>query len=545
MKLNKALFLALLLPLILGSCSSNCKEDAHDGYAHLYQNLPFEMPVLQRPAFPANEVNLKDYGAIPDGVHLNTEAFEKAFAAIAEKGGGKLIVPSGIWFTGPIVLRSNVNLHLEEGALILFSPDADLYPLVNTVYEGLDTRRCQSPISGRNLENVAITGKGAINGSGEAWRPLKRGKVSEGFWNKVVKSGGVLKTPDYWLPSEGALQGELKNANTPDKNFTDEEWASFKRYLRPVMVSIIECKNVLLEGVLFENSPAWNIHPLMCENVIIDGIFVRNPGFSQNGDGVDLESCVNTIIVNSTFDVGDDAICIKSGKNEDGRRRNRPTENVIVANCRVFQGHGGFVVGSEMSGSVRNISVSDCQFLGTDVGLRFKAGRGRGGVVENIHIKNINMFNIATEALLFDLYYGGKSAVEALEEGTDTPAAANIPAVDETTPVFKDIYVKNMIARNVRRAMFFNGLPEMKIANINVEDVMISSNIGAEILESKNITFKNVRIESQSGPALILGNVENVKITDFTYPKSLTEVVSIKGENKDIQLPEQLQKYVK
>lgn len=545
MKLNRNLFWALLFPLLLGSCSNNCNKESQKGYDYLYKDLPFEMPVLQRPTFPANEVNIKDFGGNPDGIQLNTEAFEKAFAALEAKGGGQLTVPSGVWYTGPIVFRSNVNLHLEKGALILFSADYDLYPLVETVYEGLDTRRCQSPISGRNLENIAITGGGAINGSGDAWRPLKRGKVSENLWNKVVKSGGVLKDPNYWFPSEQSLLGEKMNANTPSKDFTEADWLSFKNYLRPVMVSFIECKNVLLEGVLFENSPAWNIHPLMCENVIIDNIFVRNPGYSQNGDGVDLESCVNSIIVNSTFDVGDDAICIKSGKNEDGRRRNRPTVNVIVNNCRVFQGHGGFVVGSEMSGSVRNISVSDCQFLGTDVGLRFKAGRGRGGVVENIHIENINMFNIATEAFLFDLYYGGKSAVEALEDGDGKTIQPNIPPVDETTPAFKDIYVKNMTARNVRRAMFFNGLPEMKISNINVEDVIISSTIGAELLESKGITFKNVKIMPKEGPALILGNVEDVTISDFGYPSDLTEVVKTSGVNKNVQLPEDLQKYIK
>ncbi len=221
-----------------------------------------------------------------------------------------------------------------------FSADFNLYPLVNTVFEGLDTRRCQSPISGgRNLENIAITGKGSINGSGEAWRPLKKAKVTAYHWKEVVASGGVVKDGNYWFPSEGSKKGlEISDMNVPPKNLTEAEWMEVRDFLRPVMVSFIECKNVLLEGVLFENSPSWNIHPLMCENVIIDNIFVRNPGYAQNGDGVDLESCVNTIIVNSTFDVGDDAICIKSGKDEDGRKRNRPTENVIIDNCKVFRG---------------------------------------------------------------------------------------------------------------------------------------------------------------------------------------------------------------
>ena len=512
-------------------------------YEYLYKDLSFKMPILQYPTFPANQVSISDFGGIPDGVTLNTEAFAKAMEALAQKGGGTLNVPSGVWYTGPIVFKSNINMHLEKGALILFSSDFNLYPLVNTVFEGLDTRRCQSPISGRNLENIAITGEGSINGSGEGWRPLKKGKVIASHWKSVVNSGGVVLDGDYWFPSKSSLKGhQISDMNVPRGNLTDAQWLEVKDFLRPVLVSFIECKNILLEGVLFENSPAWNIHPLMCENVIIDNVFIRNPGFSQNGDGLDLESCVNSIIVNSTFDVGDDAICIKSGKDEDGRRRARPTENVIIDNCKVFQGHGGFVVGSEMSGGVKNISVANCQFLGTDVGLRFKSTRGRGGVVENIYIRDINMFDIATESFLFDLYYGGKSAVESLEDGDETPVETIMPQVDETTPVFRNIYVKNLVSRNARRAMFFNGLPEMNIDNINVKNVTISATKGAELVESKDIIFKNVKIIPKEGPALILKNVENVNISGFEYPHSLTEAVHVIGNNKNVKLPDSIKK---
>ncbi|MDR1882697.1 MAG: glycoside hydrolase family 28 protein [Prevotella sp.] len=512
-------------------------------YNCLYKDLPFNMPVIQRPVFPDNQISVADYGGVPDGITLNTVAFAKAIDALSKKGGGTLLVPSGVWYTGPIVFKSNMNLHLEKGALILFSADFDLYPLVNTVFEGLDTRRCQSPVSGRDLENIAITGEGSINGSGEAWRPLKKGKVMESHWKRVIGSGGVLKDGNSWFPSKGSLKGfEISDMNVPRRDLTEAEWMEIKDFLRPVMVSFIECKNVLLEGVLFENSPSWNIHPLMCENVILDNVLVRNPGYAQNGDGLDLESCKNSIIVNSVFDVGDDAICIKSGKDEDGRRRNRPTENVLIDNCKVFQGHGGFVVGSEMSGSVRNISVSNCQFLGTDVGLRFKSCRGRGGVVENIYIRDVNMFDIATESFLFDLYYGGKSAVESLEDGDPAPVVSAIPAVDETTPAFKNIYVKNLVSRNARRAMFFNGLPEMKIENINVENVTVTANIGAEVMESRNINFKNVKIIPEQGAALVLKNVENVNISGFEFPASSKEAINISGNNKNIQLPETIDK---
>lgn len=504
--------------------------EAKNHYQYLYKDLPFSMPLVKVPVFKNNKVSVEKFGGVGDGITLNTNAFAKAMDALAAKGGGTLIVPKGIWFTGPIVFRSNINMHLEKGAVILFSPDFNLYPIVETIFEGLDTRRCQSPISGRNLVNVAITGQGSINGYGEAWRPLKKNKVTASQWKKMIGAGGVVKNNDTWYPSESSFKGsQISDMNVPRQNLTEQEWLEIKDFLRPVMVSFIECKNVYLQGVLFENSPSWNLHPLMCENVILDGLFVRNPGYSQNGDGLDLESCRNSIIVNCTFDVGDDGICIKSGKDEPGRRRARPTENVIVDNCKVFQGHGGFVVGSEMSGGVRNISVKNCQFLGTDVGLRFKSTRGRGGVVENIYISDIYMFNIETESFLFDLYYGGKSAVETLEDGDVTPTEEKLLPVTEETPVFRNIFVKNLVSRNARRAMLFNGLPEMKINNIQIEDINITAQYGAQLSNSKDIVFKNVHIVPQNGSALILKEVDNFNSENFTYPAGIENPIDFQG----------------
>lgn len=521
------LFVFITITVTHLSCS-DASANSENKYSYLYKDLPFEMPVIERPVFPDNKVYINEYGGIPDGITLNTDAFEKAMSTLSDKGGGTLIVPQGIWFTGPITFRSNINLHLEKGALILFSPDFDLYPLTKTVYEGKETRRCQSPISGKNLENIAITGEGAINGSGEAWRPLKKMKVTESYWNEVVNSGGVLKDAGLWLPSQKALKGDSIITNNLQESLTEEGWLSIKDYLRPVMISFIECKNILLNGVLFENSPSWNIHPLMCENLIVDNIEVRNPPYSQNGDGLDIESCKNVIVTDCSFDVGDDAICIKSGKDEDGRRRARPTENVIIKNCRVFKGHGGFVVGSEMSGGVKNISVSDCLFMGTDVGLRFKSARGRGGVVENIYINNINMFDIVHEPLSFNLYYFTKR--------TDT-----IPAVDETTPEFRNIYIRDIVARNANKAMLFNGLPEMNISGINIENTVISSKSGAELTDAQDVNFKNVRIYSQNAPTLILTDVKNMKVTDFKYSDNIDNPVKIQGsKSENIMLPESL-----
>ena len=538
--LNKTIKVIGIFVLVF-TCSTAL---AANNYDYLYTNLPFSMPKVEAPVFKNNVVTVTDFGGLGDGYTLNTEAFKKAISALSKKGGGQLTVPAGVWFTGPIELVSNINLHLDKGALILFSPDFTLYPLVNTIFEGLATRRCQSPVSARNAVNVAITGEGSINGSGEAWRPLKKAKVTDAYWKKVIKSGGVLKDPTYWFPTKGSLKGEsISDSNVPRGIMTDSSWLEVKDFLRPAMVNFIECRNVMLQGVLFENSPSWNIHPLLCTNVIIDNITVRNPSYSQNGDGIDVESCKNVLIVKSTFDVGDDAICIKSGKDEEGRLRARPAENIIVDNCKVFKGHGGFVVGSEMSGGARNISVRNCQFLGTDVGLRFKSNRGRGGLVENIYISNIYMFDIATDSFLFDLYYTGKSASESLDEGDTTPVEVKAPPVTKETPSFRNIYVSNIVSRNARRAMFFNGLPEMNISNINVENAIITSQYGAVICESDGIKFKNVHIIQQTGPALTLQNVKNFDLKEFIYPENLPEAVKIVGKSQNIQLPASIEKF--
>ena len=466
-------------------------------YAKYTEKLPFPMPEVTAPVIPDNQVNLKDFGAGGDGITLNTEAFAKAIDALVQKGGGKLVVPQGVWHTGPIVLKSHINLHLNAGAVILFAADETLYPLIDTSFEGLDTRRCQSPLSANGATDIAITGKGVIDGNGQYWRPVKKGKVTENHWKELLAIPGSQEMkPGYWVPSAGYAKGEQgANMNVPNAK-TDAEWNAIKRFVRPVMVSLVKCKNVHLKGVIFQNSPAWNLHPLMCENVIVEDVLVRNPSFAQNGDALDLESCKNALIINSRFDAGDDGICIKSGKDADGRRRGIPCENVVVKGCTVFAGHGGFVVGSEMSGGVKNILVDQCQFLGTDVGLRFKSTRGRGGIVENIYIKNISMTDIKTDAITFNMYYGGKSVAEMLADGDNPDNVTKMP-VNEETPIFRNIDIKNIICNGAGRAMEFNGLPEMPIDGISLKDITILAKKDAVFTNCQNITKKNVNITIQ------------------------------------------------
>ena len=493
---------------------------AGNEYAQLYDNLPFEMPVISRPTFPSLTVSITDFGGVSDGVTLNTKAFADAIDNLSSKGGGTLNVPSGVWLTGPIELKSNINLHLDGGAMIVFAADETLYKTVYVVYEGFQAWRTQSPISGVNLENVAITGQGVIDGNGGMWRPVKKDKMNAAEWRNLTAKGGIIDG-NTWYPSQSYIDGQAYAAGDRRAMLSQDEASSIKRFLRPVMVQLVGCKNVLLEGVTFQNSPAWNVHPLMCENLIVDGVFIKNPDYAQNGDGLDVESCKNVIIYRSTLDVGDDAICLKSGKDEAGRKRGIPTENVIVRDCRVFHGHGGFVVGSEMSGGVNNVSVADCQFLGTDVGLRFKSCRGRGGVVKNIYIDNVNMLNVSGEGLLFDLYYFVKNPPK------------EIPPVDETTPRFCDIFINNVTSFNSGKALKFNGIPEMPIDNIHISNSVFTAREGGLLSESENILLDNVTVRPDSGPAMTVNNVSNATFTGCNFDSETPIVYT--GNNKNVK----------
>lgn len=489
----KLICLMIALSATMSAQAQDCCKEGNP-YKKYTQNLPFEMQEVKAPVIPERQVNLKDFGAVGNGVTLCTDAFTKAIQTLSDQGGGHLIVPSGVWFTGPIILKSNIDLHLEMGAVIQFSPDESLYSIIKTSFEGLDTRRCQSPLSAYGAENISITGQGVIDGNGQFWRPVKKAKVTEAQWKEVLSRPGGLETkPGYWVPDQGYAKAQ-KNAdlNVP-KAVSDEEWNAIKRFLRPVMISLVDCKNVLLKDVIFQNSPAWNLHPMLCENIIIDGVLARNPAYAQNGDALDLESCKNALIVNSKFDAGDDGICIKSGKDADGRRRGRPCENVVVDGCTVFAGHGGFVVGSEMSGGVRNILVNHCQFLGTDVGLRFKSTRGRGGIVENIFINDISMTDIKTDAITFNMYYGGKSVAEMLADGDNPDNTTEMPVTEET-PIFRHIDIRNIVCSGAGRAMEFNGLPEMPIEDITLKDIHIIAKKDAEFTNYKDVKQENVTI---------------------------------------------------
>lgn len=496
-----------------------------------YKNVEFKMPKVNAPVIPNNTVNLKDFGAVNGGYVLNTKAFADAIEAVSKKGGGKVIIPPGIWFTGPIILKSNLELHAETGALIKFSTDKNLYPIIETSFEGLNTWRCISPIYGKNLVNVAFTGNGVWDGSGEAWRQVKKSKLTEEQWKKFVASGGVLnEKKDNWYPSEQYLKGSKgADQNVRHDLKTKEEFEAIHDFLRPVLVSIQNSKRVLFDGPVFQNSPAWNLHPFMVEDLILRNITVRNPWFSQNGDGLDVESCKNVIIENSSFDVGDDAICIKSGKDKDGRDRGVACENIIVKNNIIYHGHGGVTVGSEMSGGVKNLHVSNCTFMGTDVGLRFKSTRGRGGIVENIYISDIFMTDIPSQAISFDLYYGGKSIAETLAEGGNTVSTKAVPVTEET-PQFKNISIKNVTIKGAQQAVFLQGLPEMNLENIEISNLIAKAEKGFSIIDANGIKINHAKLDIANPTVFEIYNTKNMSLKNTEFNSTSVKAISINGE---------------
>lgn len=495
------------------------------------EGIEFEMAQINEPVIPDYSVNITEFGAIRGGQVTNTQAFADAIEAVSKKGGGKVIIPAGVWLTGPIILKSNLELHAESGALIRFSTDKDLYPVIETNFEGLNTWRCLSPIYGKNVENIAFTGSGIWDGSGDAWRMVKKSKLTDSQWKKLVASGGVLDDKKQtWYPSEQFKIG----SNNADQNVrldlkTKEEFVAIRDFLRPVMVSIQNSKNVMFNGPVFQNSPAWCIHPLVVENLIIRNLTVRNPWYSQNGDGIDVESCKNVIVEDSNFDVGDDAICIKSGKDKDGRERNIPCENLVIRNNIVYHGHGGVTVGSEMSGGVRNMHVSNCTFMGTDVGLRFKSNRGRGGVVENIFISDIWMTDIPTNAISFNLYYGGQSVSEMMEEG-GTQIAAQPEPVTEETPQFKNISIKNIIIKGANQAVFLQGLPEMNLENVEITNLLAEAKNGFSIVDANGVKISKVKIATKNNTVFDILNSKNVELSDIEFNSTSTSAVKIDGE---------------
>ena len=365
---------------------------------------------VKLPAFVDRIVYVDNYGARPycytiEDASRNADAINRAINYISEKGGGTVVIPEGIWFTAPIEIKSDVELRIEKNAILKFSKDIDQYPLIITNYEGQECIRAKSPITAENAINIGITGGGVIDGSGDLWRPVKQFKLTDRQWEALMKKSQYTidtKEGGIWMPTESSFKGNEHNIQLDAENAL-EKASEYYDFYRPVMVSLRHCKRILLDGVTFMNSPAWNIHPFFCKNLTVRNVTVSNPYYAQNGDGIDVESCKKVHIHNCTFETGDDAICLKSGKNAVARQIEGPCEDVYIHDCLVNKGHGGFVIGSEMSRGIKNVLVENCTFLGTDVGVRIKSALGRGGVIENINVKNIKLLVYTIMGLLAGL----------------------------------------------------------------------------------------------------------------------------------------------
>jgi polygalacturonase len=492
-----------------------------------------KLPVIIQPKFKKDTFHIVKYGAVPDGNTLNTKSITAAIQACNSKGGGVVAVPAGLWLTGPIVIKSNVNLYLAAGATLLFTKDKNEYPLVKGNWEGLPQMRNQSPISATGATNIAITGKGIVDGNGDGWRAVKKDKLTESQWRNLVESGGILSDDKKtWYPSEKFMKGSKMPANpglvNPERDMAFYE--SIKDFLRPNLVVFANCKFILLEGITFQNSPAWCLHPLMSEHLTLRNVFVKNPWYAQNGDGIDAESCKNVLIENSVFDVGDDALCMKSGRDAEGRKRGMPVENVIIRGCTVYAAHGGFVIGSEMSGGARNIWVNNCTFIGTDIGLRFKTTRGRGGIVENIFIKDIYMKNIPAEAILFDMYYMAKDPVVLAGEKRELPRV-EFKAVDETTPQFRNFHISNVYCNGAEKGIFIRGLPEMHVKDIVLENMVLQAKKGFDVQEATGITFRNIKmISDETNPVVDIVQSDKLSFDNISYKDGSELLFRISGE---------------
>ena len=450
--------------LFFGVCLSASAGEYETYYRSLPEGVAFREPVL--PVIPEDAVSLTAFGGVGDGVTDNTEAFGKAVAALAKQGGGHLVVPAGVWLTGPIVLKDHMDLHLEKNAMILLTPDRAAHLKDGKVVPG---------ISASKRSDVSITGEGVIDGNGEWWRGVKRGKVSDTEWSAFRRMGGTV-TPlgDLWYPFN------LKHFD----NLADTYDAQEK--MRTHLVRFTDCERILVQGVTIQNAPKFHLVPQRCREVTVDGVTVRCSWNAQNGDGIDLMQCRNVLVVNNTVDVGDDGICLKGGAGAEALK-NGPCENILIVDNTVFHAHGGFVIGSEFSGGMYHIVVRNNTFSGTDTGLRFKSAPERGGKTGNIWISDIYMSDIQGEAVVFETAYADRPV------GHDDAVA---PETQAFLPDFRDIHISRVTCRDCRIGVRAQGTLET-VHDITLKDCLFFYTEEASRIDDPGmLLLKNVRFET-------------------------------------------------
>jgi len=420
-----------------------------------WEQVPKILSNIKAPQFPDKDFVITDFGAVGDGKTNCTEAFKKAIAAANEAGGGRVVVPAETFFTGPIHLKSNVNLYVSEGAVVNFSTDPNDYmPVVFTRFEGVEVMNFSPLIYAYEQENIAITGKGTLDG---------RASKQNWWQRKSTRSSDVRQSR------------EMGEAGVP----VAERIFGLGKQLRPNMIQPYKCKNILIEGVTFKNSPMWHIHPVLSENITVKNVKVI--GHGPNNDGCNPESCKNVLIEGCYFDTGDDCIAIKSGRNNDGRRVNVPSENIIVRNCEMKDGHGGVVIGSEMTGGARNVFAENCKMdsPNLDRALRIKTNSVRGGFVENVYMRNVEVGEVAEAILKINFFYG---------EGDK----------GEFTPPVRNINMENVTSKKSRYALLINGYERSPITDVTLKNCTFDNvERGNKLDGIKNLTLENVKINGE------------------------------------------------
>ncbi len=467
---KKTAFFALVMILWAGSTTEVTAqiENVPEEIAPIH--APFEMPDMKRPDFPDNTFNIEAYGAVrgADNKEKTTKAISKTIEAAHKAGGGKVLIPEGEWWTGPIHLKSNINLHVMEMAAVHFSKDKkDYLPVVRQRPEGVEAFNYSPLIYARNVKNIAITGKGILHGHGKHW------------WEWANNHSYTHREKATKIPLSQRKYGK----------------GAGEEGMRPNFVVFWKSRNILVEGITLKNSPMWNINPVYCENIIVRGITVLSKK-APNGDGINPSSCKNVLIEYNHFETGDDAVVLKSGLNEEGLKIDIPTKNVVVRHYKavdVRTGSGGIVFGSETSGGIENVYVHDAYFEGTDKGIRFKTERGRGNVVQNIYIHDIRMKDLDHEAITFNMYYSG-------------------PGVTGPSPLVRNIEIRNVTIDGVPRGIHLRGLPDKWLENFTFENISVKNAIeGVRISRVKNLTLKNVTIHSER-QAMVASDVFELKM---------------------------------